>query len=540
MRFPMYKIMIVDDEEIVRRSIVNIINWNDIGFELPTQACDGVEALALALQLKPDIIIADIKMPNMDGLELASKVKELLPETQVIIFSGHDEFKFAQESISLGVLDYILKPIGSIKLTTKLKEIRDKLDQDFQRRHYLVKIQEQLHHSLPLLKESFLTGLVCSPNNAIYSASRMHALDISLSTGPYVIALVAPDSALIAANQIDVYQFAFKNIALETLGDTHPFFTDSTGRLVIIFSMGSFPLHYQTREMIIDTLSVLHKAILLYVEVSATIGIGSLVNHTEDLFRSYNDANTALDCQYLLGKGKVYDFYDLNFKEPEFYFPFDENAIFVNAVKTNDHSGILLALEHISDKLKSKTQLTSANVKFVFIELITNLTKLLAEAKPVPKDLWHQCLHLYTSIEQLDSIDNIVKVIQPVAISIAIQLNSLWLTSSNNLIIKAKTFVQNQFNDEMLSLNMVADHINVSSGYLSAIFKKETGINFSNYLTQQRMEKAMQLLATTDKNVYEIAFETGFSNPHYFSISFKKFTKLSPSDYRDKLKQQPL
>jgi two-component system response regulator YesN len=137
----MYKIMIVDDEEIVRRSIVNIINWNDIGFELPTQACDGVEALALALQLKPDIIIADIKMPNMDGLELASKVKELLPETQVIIFSGHDEFKYAQESISLGVLDYILKPIGSIKLTTKLKEIRDKLDQDFQRRHYLVKIQ---------------------------------------------------------------------------------------------------------------------------------------------------------------------------------------------------------------------------------------------------------------------------------------------------------------------------------------------------------------------------------------------------------------
>jgi len=534
----MYKIMIVDDEEIVRRSIVNIINWNDIGFELPTQACDGVEALALALAQKPDIIIADIKMPNMDGLELASKVKELLPDTQVIIFSGHDEFKYAQESISLGVLDYILKPIGSVKLTNKLKEIRDKLDQDFQKRHYFVKIQEQLHHSLPLLKESFFNGLVCSPNNSIYSASRMHTLDITLSSGPYVTAIVAPDLDCIAANQIDVYQFAFKNIAFETLGDTHPFFTDSMGRLVIIFSMGSFPKHYQTREMIIDTLSVLHKAILLYVEVSATIGIGSLVAETQDLYRSYNDANTALDCQYLLGKGKVYDFYDLNFKEPEFFYPFDENANFVNAIKTNDHLGIAHALDHISDKLKTRSQLSMPNIKFVFIELITNLTKLLAEAKPVPKELWHQCLHLYTSIEQLDTIDKIAKVIHPIAVNIAVHLNSLWLTSSNNLILKAKSFVQEQFNDEMLSLNTVADHINVSSGYLSAIFKKETGINFSNYLTQLRMEKAMQLLATTDKNVYEIAFETGFSNPHYFSISFKKFTKLSPSEYRDKLKQQ--
>lgn len=532
----MYKIIIVDDEEIVRRSISKIINWNELGFETPYQSSNGAEALELAMSVKPDLVLADIKMPIMDGLELSAKLKTSLPNTQVVIFSGHDEFKYAQESVSLGVLDYILKPLGAATLTKKLSEIRKKLDLDAQKRQYLEKIQDQLHHSLPLLKESFLIGLVCSSNRTLYTDTQMESLDIPLRTGPFTIGIIEPDFSQVNQSFIHVHQFALKNIALETLGHCHPLFTDLSGRIVIIFSLACFPDKFQNHEMILETLAVLQKAIILYLKMSATLGIGTTVDRIADLYISYNEALSALDCKYTLGKDRIYDFQDLNFMETEFFFPAEVSLKFMTAVKTNNKNEIHNALKALCALLKSKENLSIANIKFIFIDVVTGLTKLLAETKKSSQLLWADCLMLFNSVEALETIDEISKVIAPVAIDIAQNLSELWSTSNKNVVSMAMHFVQNNFQNEELSLPMAAEYASVSSGYLSAIFKKEAGVNFSAYLTKSRMEKAMELLLKTDMNIYEIAYNTGFSNPHYFSISFKKFTELSPSEYRDKIK----
>lgn len=534
----MYKILVVDDEDIVRRSIVQKIEWHEIGFDTPFQACDGHEAYQLAMKVKPDLVFADIKMPIMDGLELANKLKEDLPDTHVVIFSGHDEFKYAQESITLGVMDYILKPLGSVTLTKKFKEIVAQLDEASKKKNYLIKMKDQLRKSLPLLKESFLNGLVCTPNRTIYSPKRMESLDIHLGEGPYVIGIVEPEFDPNELEMMDVFLFGIKNIVQETLGDQHPHFSDANGRMVILFCYEKDYVSDFDRSIISDTLEVLQKAFMLHLNLSTTIGLGKRVDSIDDLYASYNEALSAIDCKYTIGSGKIYDYLDLTDIKSEFYYPIEDTRLFLAAVKSNNKIEIHETNKALSHHIASKSNLSLSNLKFIYIDIVTGLTRLLAESKESSDVLWTNSLDMFRTIENFKSIEVVSEKLEEAALSVASSLSALSLSSQKSLVLKASEFINKHYADDDISLSTVAKHVAVSSGYLSAIFKSEININFNAYLTKVRMEEAKRLLATTDLNVYDIAYETGHSNPHYFSISFKKYTKQSPSDYRQIIRKQ--
>jgi two-component system response regulator YesN len=260
----MYKILIVDDEELVRRSIIRIVDWKALGFTEVYEAENGVDALKIALEVSPHLVLTDIRMPFMDGLQLTSKLKEQLPSTHIVILSGHDEFTYAQDAIGLGVLDYILKPLGAAALTAKMQAIRQTLDEDYQEKQYLAKVQTQLHQSLPLLKENFLNTLVCTPGSKIGLASRLNFLDIPLAKGPFAISVIEPDLSDISPSDIEVYNFSVKNIALETVGVNHPVFSENSGKVVIAFCIPALPAETDKRNSIIETLNVLQKSINIY------------------------------------------------------------------------------------------------------------------------------------------------------------------------------------------------------------------------------------------------------------------------------------
>jgi two-component system, response regulator YesN len=527
----MYKILIVDDEEIVRRSISRIVDWDALGFSSVLQAENGVEALEISLIEKPDLILTDIKMPFMDGLQLAEAIRENLPSTFVVILSGHDEFKFAQQAIGLGILDYILKPLGAASLTMKMQEIRKKLDEELQEKQYLIKVKNQLHQSLPLLRESFLNTLVCTPGSKTRAEDRLKFLDIKLSNGPYAICVIEPDLGLLEPGDVEIYSFAIKNIALESLGSKHIVFSDQNGRIVIILCLDSINFQLDTRNMIFDILSVIQKSIELFLKTIATFGVGTTVSTLSELYHSYSEALDALEYKYTLGKGKIYNIYDLDYHEPEFLYPFDAFSEFMTHVKSFQLGLLKQDLSNMTSPLKEKNA-SPANIKLIFIELITELLKLLTETKKVSAETWSQGLNLYNQIEKLVTVDEMAEVILNFAVTVSKCLAEVRATSSKSIVSKAIEYVNTNYVLEDLSLYTTSSHIAVSAGYLSALFKKEAGINFSDYLTKVRMEKAIELLRATDMKTYEVAYKTGFSNPHYFSISFKKFTGRSPSEFR--------
>lgn len=560
----MYKLLIVDDEDFVRNAIVNILDWKELGFSEVYQAENGLQALEVALQCKPDLVLTDIKMPFMDGLELSAQLKEALPDTRIVVLSGHSEFKFAQEAIALGVLDYIIKPLGAATLTKKMTEIRKKLDHEFQERRYLEKIRSQLHQSLPVLRERFLYLQVCTAEGnsgaAENARARLDFLEIPLRDGPFVPCVIEPDLSAVKAEEPEIYSLGIKNLVMEIVGPRHPVFFDGADRVVVVFNtpldpddarlpdgtpplqgsllqQGSMssqdkPAFQGNRDLITEILLILQKAAQLFLKTQVTAALGATAPGIGDLYASYNKALLALECKYTLGKGKIYDIHDLDYLEPAFFYPFDACAAFVNAVKIGGAATIEQVAARICDALKSRKNLSAANIKLIFVDIITNLLKMLTEAKDSTPETWSQGLMLYSVMDKLGTVEEIAAAVLPFAVKVSKALAASRTNSSMNIIAKVMDYVRQNYQLEDLSLHTVAVHVAVSPGYLSALFKKETGKNFTDFVTQLRMEKAMELLKVTDLKTYEVAYRTGFANPHYFSISFKKQTGKSPSEFR--------
>ena len=179
-------------------------------------------------------------------------------------------------------------------------------------------------------------------------------------------------------------------------------------------------------------------------------------------------------------------------------------------------------------------RLVGKNVKMIYIEVVTSLLRELSALKEVSEKIWKWGFELYQDFEWFSSVKDLEEELYRFACEICEQMNSVQTNSGMQVIDRVKEFVMNNYRDPELSLSSAAEYASVSTGYLSGLFKKESGTNFVKYLTDVRMEKSMQLLRTTDMKTYEIAYETGFSNPHYFSISFKKYTGMSPSEFRAK------
>lgn len=243
----MYKILIVDDEELVRNAIISKLNWQEIGFDVIEQAEDGEQAYELALKLKPDVILTDIRMPFMDGLELAEKLVVELPNSKIVILSGHDEFEYAQEAIKLGVLDYILKPIHSVKLTELLSNIVNTIKSGEIEEQKLVKLKSQLHQSLPLLKEKFFITLINNTFSGKEISKNLEFFDISFPGDSYIICASEIDgiSQLAMENDAEymaLTNFSILNIESEELNGCH------TGKYRKIFKDYNNNRHRKTRK----------------------------------------------------------------------------------------------------------------------------------------------------------------------------------------------------------------------------------------------------------------------------------------------------
>ena len=321
-------------------------------------------------------------------------------------------------------------------------------------------------------------------------------------------------------------------MAEETVGTAHSVFSDNIGRIVIVICISALPDDTEKGNLLIDMLNVLHKDINIHLEIPATFGIGTNVTDISDQYNSYYEALTALDCRFTLGKDKIYNISDLNFIEAKFFYPTEIFSKLLIAVKTCERGTIRQLIAEICSFLKTEKALSPANIKMIFIEIITELLKLLTEIKGASPVVWSEGLSLYGQIEKLGTVDEMAEAVVPFVNNVSKNFVDTLSNNTQNVAQQAMEYINTNFQQEELSLISVASSISVSAGYLSALFKKETGINFSDYLTRVRMETAMQLLRTTDLRTYEIAYRTGFSSPHYFSISFKKYTGKSPSEYR--------
>lgn len=535
-----YSVLLVDDEEEVFRVIMKKIDWESMGFRIAGYARNGVEALEMAEELSVDIVMTDIKMPYMDGLTLCRKLKELYENIKVIIFSGFDEFEYAREAIKIEAEEYILKPINANELREVFGRIRGNLDRELDEKRSIDKLTSYYMESLPVLQENFFTSLIDRriPEDEIERYAKSYQIKL---TGPYYVATVLHISTANAAEgtpPIDPFLLAVsvKKLTEEQLaGKWDSRVVTYLGDTIVVTQLpGEDAITRFT-----DTMDKICKMAKRVCGVRVTAGIGQVCNAAGLLPLSYQGAKNAVSYRVLYGNTRAINISEMDPQESA-DMPWEEPYIqkIFKKIKMGEAQPLSEAIREFTDVL-AKSRMSLQKYQILIMELITEIFRFGANNQMNLDDVFGENQDIYTQVMQLESPQALGEWLDDNCMKMQKQVLHERQDTTKSFVENAIEYVGGHYADCDLSIETVCGCLNVSAAYFSTIFKRETGKTFINYLTDYRMEKAMDLLLTQNEKTYIIAGKVGYSDPNYFSYVFKKQFGMSPSKYKlSKLEQR--
>ncbi|MEA5011609.1 MAG: response regulator [Angelakisella sp.] len=523
----LYRVLLVDDEEDIRVGISRKMDWEALGFVLVCEAENGQEALELAEQYKPDVILTDIKMPFMDGLELCRILTNRLPASKFVIFSGFDEFDYAKQAISMNVFEYILKPINAAELSDVLQKLKTQIDTERAQRRDMDTLRRRYEESLPLLRELFYSQLIEGKIRTDQMQDRAARYDLDLRSTQWVSALVQIDDAGEDSELIplSVQQFFDDNMKLKGCICRTFLYNDS---VALIASMDNSTSIYD----LIEEINRICKLAKSYLRLTLTVGVGSVCHTPCDLRRSAAGARSALDYRVLAGAGRVIYIGDMEPNQrTKLSFEDEDKRDLINAVKLGIEEDVALVVDRLISRI-GEAGLALSQCHFYFLTLLTCLLTITRNADLEMEEVFGPGFSGAVQITDFGSTVELRKWFLHRCLKIHELLRQQRTDSTWRLIEKAKAFIQQNYAQSELSVESLCEHLHLSSAYFSTLFKRETGMSFTGYVTEVRMEAAAALLRDTEEKTYLIAEKTGYQDPNYFSYVFKKHFGVSPTKYR--------
>lgn len=521
-----YNILLVDDEEELRVGIREKICWETLGFSLVGEAANGQDALELAEQLCPDIVLTDIKMPFMDGLELCRRLKQQFPAIRLVIFSGFDEFAYAKQAIGMNVFEYLLKPLNATELSTVLYRLHEEMDKELAQRQNLEALTKRYQESLPALREAFFTRLLKGhfpPEQILERASRY---EISLKFKGWVVSRI---HAGVATGEFDelmmlcLQQFFEEHLYWEGC-QLHWLLYDDDLVLLAAF-VQQVPIY-----PVVSQLEKIRAVAQRQFQLPLTIGVGLPVKQPDSLVLSAQGAESALAYRMILGTGKTFYIGDL---EPRhtvaLVFGERDEQDLINAVKLGTPEKVRQFLQGV---LQSSKETSLRQFQCYFLELLTCLIHLAREGDIPLEKVFGSGFSGAIQLTDFASPNDLAQWIEQCCLHLQELLRRQRNYATSCTIDKAKQYIQQNYQNSDLSVDILCEHLHLSPAYFSTLFKRETGLSFTAYVTKVRMETAAVLLRDTDKKTYLIAQETGYIDPNYFSYVFKRYYGISPSKYR--------
>lgn len=512
----MKKIMLVDDEILTRESIRSCINWAAEGFMYCGDAADGEMALPLIEEWQPQILLTDIKMPFMDGLELASIVRKSYPHIKIIILSGHDEFHYAQQAIRIGVEDYCLKPVSSRDLLELLHKTSKKIDAEQQKKETAAYSKDKL---LADLCGGLITTTKAIEISTAYSVSliaRYYAVvSIDLAFQENEIGSEEARHSLIEQQLDSSWQFE-----VEALG-----YRPSRNELVYILKAND----YDELQRCLHEFPKLLQDALTSLCCKTAIGIGSIHQRLQAVHQSFLEADDYKNKQRLLQQNQL-EAYSL-LAETGARQPIINRDKFIEFIKI----GTAARLESFVHSFCKDLEQLAWNSSMYGIYLLNELTlEAFYTAKqnfPATLDSNELQIDMQQRVKHIQSIEQCRQYLSSL-LTLLWQWRALGSNQYSELILKVKQYVAEHYANNQLSLQDVARHVGVSPSHLSKVFSQEAKQTLTEFITQTRIYKAMELLKTTRYKTFEIAFEVGYQDQHYFSNIFKKLTGMTPMEYR--------
>lgn len=528
----LYRVLLADDEEEIRSGISRKIDWAGLGFSLVGEAGNGEEALELSEQLQPDVVLTDIKMPFMDGLELCRRLRQSLPAAKLVVFSGFDDFEYARQAVGMGVSEYILKPINAPELADVLTKLREQLDRQRLERRDMETLRRRYEESLPTLREVFFTRLLDGKLSTDLIQERAARYEIQLPDGLWTAALVQASSLSDkgGATQdelllLSVSAFLQKHFSLEGCSIQSLLYNDAVALLICLDRMDRlYPLLEE-----LERLSLLSQS---YLGVPLTAGVGLPCRGLEELHPSAEGARAALDYRVLVGSSRVIYIGDL---EPQTAAPLsfedEDQQDLTAAVKLGTPEQVSQVIHNLMERLR-QSDLSLSRCHLFLLETVTCMVRLARSGNVAVEAVFGPHFTGAVSISAFSSLDELGQWLTQRCLKLQELLGRQRSDSTGRLVEQAKDFIATHYTDSSLSVETLCSFLHLSPTYFSTLFKRAVGMSFTAYVTEIRMEQAARLLRESDEKTYLIAERTGYTDPNYFSYVFKRHFGVSPSKFR--------
>lgn len=531
----LYTVLLVDDEPEIREGIIQKIDWNAYGFEIIGSAENGRDALEIAEQKMPDVVMTDVMMPFMDGLELGEELMRKMPSTKLILFSGADDFEYVQKALKINAVEYVLKPIDAVEFSETLKKLKTLLDKEYEEKRNMESLRQHYIDTIPVFREQFLMGLLDGRIDSEQLEKKSGMAQIDLDAWGYTTGLL-----WIEPNQEEKIAHLFKNHDEALLPTTLKQMADSIlepyGNSVSCYygdMVGLVANLYEKNDIyrFMEGMDQVCKSMEKVYGLTVTGGVGKVYNSPMELRYAKKDAQTALSYRISLGGGQAIYLGDV---EPEknaflqFHGP-DETEL-IAAIKLGKEEEIHEQIDYIFKRLKD-TPLSMEQLKVYVIEVKVSFIKLLQYYDMKPELLFGS-EETFQMTDEFITLEDVRSFMLSKSLEMSQLIKESRSTSQSAITTKAKEYVLENYGDDKLSVDYMSQILHVSPSYFSSLFKKEMGVSFITYLTNVRMDKAVELLDTTDDKSYIIAEKVGYAEANYFSYVFKKHFGISPQRYR--------
>ncbi|WP_310828988.1 response regulator [Paenibacillus pedocola] len=518
----MYKVLLVDDELLDLEGLRRFMNWEALGMSVCATASSGFEAMEVLENNAVDIVVTDIKMPIMSGMELARRALELNPKLKIVFVSGYEDFQYAKQAISMSASGYVLKPVDDEDMRMTLEEVKLSLDREQANTH----LRQYISDSEPLLKRELFKQLLDGRPDEEKVLQMLQRIGISWHAASLYTAVLEPDDLNWKLNG---YGDAVKTGIEQKLDTAVAHFC--AGERIQACRLDRF--HF---AFILDKSydsgrlqGLIHQAVSGTL-LTVTIGIGPVVNRLSELHESFQRAKEALGLKLFLGKGRLIHHTDA--KEPISANARDLDGILQSLFQAMS-SYRLVDIDDCNEELF--VWVGKMETKLEIYQLILHIVSQLDAYLHTINEDFYLLLGLDRKqlgiLYHLETTQDMKSWLRRRMFELSERLQRKRQGKKRKLVEEIEAYIEDHLEHNVM-LRDAANHFSFSPNHLGQIFFEETGIYFSDYVSLRRLERAKQLLGDPKLKVYEAANKVGYKNLSHFSKQFKDHYGVSPGDYR--------
>ena len=532
----LYRALFVDDEGLIREEVSKNVPWMSLGYELIGSCQNGKEALEIIESHPVDLVLTDICMPYMDGMDLSKVLHDKYPKTKIIILSGYDEFEYAKRALQYNVEEYILKPVTALELGEALKKLKGTLDKEREADRVFGKMNTAYRKSKMLLYSNAMQNLIVGNKSEKESRKELKELGIELTSSYYRVAVVqldlyTRDKVLEekAKRESALMAFVVYNISQEVVKEYEAGYV-CQGKDLCTLLLLCTDRKKEFEKGAWDICSKIVNELKETMHLDATVGLGSYVEEVRDIYHSYEEAEYAIEFRYVSGSRRVIEIGTEKIGKEENKALEQCIESFILHMKAGEFEKTAKDIDKMKEEI-SNVRMEKDRIFLYFRQMMDKMGELLKGADLKDTSIYQKQYEVLKEIMKDATLEESLERLKQYGKEVEDSLEGQKNTRGKRYAILAVDFIEKNYGDSSLNLATVCSYLNISTSRFSSIFKNTTGKTFMEVLIQTRMEKAKELLSNTDMKNYEIAEKVGFSDPHYFSISFKKITGKTPTEF---------